>query len=166
MLRPLGEFSDEKNACSFSFDFGFADRFAGARRAVRESVRRSAAHADQSGIAPPPATHGANLSWTASTSASTCLSTSTPACTLTYNVFVGSTSGGESATAFNTAPITGTTYDFAITPTGSIQNFYFVVQAVETIGTVTLTSANSNEVSVSFPALPAAASGLSVSSVN
>lgn len=117
-------------------------------------------------LPPPPATHGANLSWTASTSASTCLSTSTPACTLTYNVFVGSTSGGESATAFNTAPITGTTYDFAITPTGSIQNFYFVVQAVETIGTVTLTSANSNEVSVSFPALPAAASGLSVSSVN
>ena len=100
------------------------------------------------------------LNWTASSSAATC--TSANNCSnFGYNVFEGTTSGGEGTTPVNASLVTGTTYSYAVTLTSTAQTFYFVVQANETIASVgTLVSANSNEASVSFPAIPAAPTSL------
>lgn len=108
--------------------------------------------------APAPAnTFNVGLSWAASTSAAGCTSTATPACSnFGYNVFVGTASGGEGSTPINASLLTALTYSYPVTLTSSAQTFYFVVQAVETIaGLGTLSSANSNEASAAFPALPA-----------
>jgi hypothetical protein len=114
------------------------------------------------GAGMPANTFNVSLSWTASTSAAGCTSTATPACSnFGYNVLVGTTSGGESVTPANSSLITGTTYSYPVTLTGSAQTFYFVVQASETVvGLGTLTSANSNEASASFPGTPAAPTAL------
>lgn len=105
----------------------------------------------------PANTFNVGLSWTASTSAAGCTSTATPACSnFGYNVFVGTTSGGESATPFNTSVVTGTTFSYSVTLTNSAQTFFFVVGSTETIvglGTI-VSSSNSNEASASFPGLP------------
>jgi hypothetical protein len=110
----------------------------------------------------PPASFTVGLSWTASTSAASCTSTATPACSnFGYNVFVGTTSGGEGTTPVNSALLTGTTYSYPVTLTSSAQTFYFVVQAVGTYaGIGAINSANSNEASAAFPPAPAPATAL------
>lgn len=107
--------------------------------------------------AAPANTFNVGLSWTASTSAAGCTPTSTPACSnFGYNLFVGTTSGGEGTTPVNSSLITGTTYSYAVTLTSNAQTFFFVVQAAETVaGLGTLSSANSNEASAAFPGIPA-----------
>jgi hypothetical protein len=108
-------------------------------------------------VSPAAATNQFNvgLSWTASASAATC--TSANNCSnFGYNVYEGTTSGGEGSTPVNSALVTGTSYSYPVTLTASAQTFYFVVEAVETITSIgTVTSSNSNEASVSFPATPA-----------
>jgi hypothetical protein len=82
-------------------------------------------------------THDVILSWTAS-------STSGIA---GYNVYRGTTSGGESSTPINSTPITGTTYDDANVQAG--QTYYYTITAVSSNGTTQ--SANSNEASATVP---------------
>jgi hypothetical protein len=113
----------------------------------------------QEGLRAQASGHSVGLSWTASTSAAGC----TSPCTFGYNVFRGTTSGGESTTPLNATPITGTTYtDSTITLGSSAVTYYYVVQAEETVGTVVATAANSNEVSATFPGVPAPATALGV----
>jgi len=87
--------------------------------------------------------HCINWSWTAPNG-------SCPTCT--YNLLEGSTAGGESSTPINTAPITGTTFQQPMTLEAAAQTVFAKVQAVETTGSLVQT-ANSTEVSVTFPAL-------------
>lgn len=102
------------------------------------------------------------LNWTASTSASSCLPTSTPACTLGYFVFRGTAAGGESSTPLNSTPITATTYtDSTVTVGSAPASFFYVAKAVETVaGVQGQLSAASNEASITFPGTPAAPTGL------
>jgi hypothetical protein len=83
-------------------------------------------------------THDVVLNWTAST---------TPG-VAGYNVYRGATSGGESATALNSAPINGTTYADESVAAGA--EYYYVVMSVAS-NDVTL-SAASNEASATVPA--------------
>ena len=123
---------------------------------VESATERVTVTITPAGGAAPANTFNVGLNWTASTSAAGCTSTSTPACSnFGYNVFVGTTSGAEGTTPVNSSLITGTTYSYAVTLTGTAQTFFFVVQAAETVaGLGTLSSANSNEASASFPAIP------------
>jgi len=91
--------------------------------------------------------HCTVLSWTASASVSGCVSP----CTITYNVFRGTAPGAESATPINSSAVTPDTYTDPVTLTTSTQTFYYTIQAVETFGGVTQSSASSVEVSATFP---------------
>jgi fibronectin type 3 domain-containing protein len=82
-------------------------------------------------------THDVILSWTAS-------STSGIA---GYNVYRGTTSGGEGSTPINSTPITGTGYDDTNVQAG--QTYYYMVTAVSSNGTTQ--SACSNEASAIVP---------------
>jgi hypothetical protein len=107
--------------------------------------------------APDLVVHCTTLSWNASGSAATCLSTSTPACAFSYLAFKGTTSGGESSTAISCPVITATScVDGPITLTSAQQTFYYTIEAQEVIGLVTTTSLPSNEASVTFPGIPTA----------
>jgi titin len=64
-----------------------------------------------------------------------------------YNVYRGTTSGGESATPINSAPIDGTTYADENVAAGA--TYYYVVRAIG-LNDVTR-SADSNEVSATVP---------------
>ena len=82
-------------------------------------------------------THDVILSWTASTTAGV----------VGYNVYRGTTSGGESATPLNSSPINGTTYSDETVQAG--QTYYYVVTAVASDdGTQ---SAYSNQTSSTVP---------------
>jgi hypothetical protein len=82
--------------------------------------------------------HDVMLSWTAS---------ATPG-VVGYNVFRGTTSGGESSTPLNSTPIDGTAYtDVNVTAGGT---YYYVVTAVAADGVTQ--SANSNEAAATVPA--------------
>ena len=99
--------------------------------------------------------HSASLSWTASTSAAGCVSP----CTFGYNVYRGTSAGGENmVTPINSAPVSGTTFSDTNVALGN--TYFYVIQAVETSGALTLTSVNSNEASAVFPAAPTPPSGL------
>lgn len=89
--------------------------------------------------------HCTVLSWGASTTSG-----------VTYSVYRGTTSGGESAVAQNVSPITGLTYVDPITLTSNPQTFFYYVEAVETSSGIAANSVPSNEVSVTFPGTPAA----------
>lgn len=79
---------------------------------------------------------------------------------VTYNVFRGTTAGGESTVPLNSSPITGLTYTDLVTLTTSQQTFFYTVEAVETItGFGAVSSAPSNEASDTFPAIPASPTG-------
>ena len=98
--------------------------------------------------------HGTSLSWTATTTVCT-----SPCTSITYNVYRGTTSGGEDLTTpINSSPITGTTYTDSSVTLGT--TYYYVVEAVEAWTGSPLVSAPSNEASVTFPQAPAAPSGL------
>jgi hypothetical protein len=99
------------------------------------------------------AQHAVTLTWAASSGAASC----TAPCTFGYNVYRGSGPGAETSTPLNATPLTALTYKDTTVVLGSAPvTYYYVVQAVETVGTVTVTSANSNEVSAAFPGVPAA----------
>ena len=94
--------------------------------------------------------HCTTLNWTASTTAG-----------VTYNVYRGTISGGESLVALNASPITGTSYIDPVTLTNSSQTFFYYVEAVETSSGITVLSIPSNEVSVTFPSQPSAPTAVS-----
>jgi Putative Ig domain/Abnormal spindle-like microcephaly-assoc'd, ASPM-SPD-2-Hydin len=78
--------------------------------------------------------HSVVLTWAAS-----------PTSGVTYNVFRGTTSGGETTTPVNTSPITLLTFtDTNVTPGGT---YYYTVEAVDSAGS----SAPSNEASAAIP---------------
>jgi len=108
-------------------------------------------------------THSVTLTWTASSSVSSC----TAPCTLTYNVFKGTAAGGETVTPVNAAPVTGLTFvDSSITLQASPVTYFYTVQAVETVGSVVALSAMSNEASAAFPGTPGAPGVLTVTQQN
>ena len=78
--------------------------------------------------------HSVVLSWTAS-----------PTGGVTYNVFRGSSPGGEGTTPINTSPVNLLTFtDTSVSPGG---NYYYTVEAVNSAGS----SAPSNEAPASIP---------------
>jgi hypothetical protein len=82
---------------------------------------------------------------------------SSPACAGGYNIFVGTAgSGSEPTTPTNTALITALTYNWTPTASPLGEDVCAVLQYQETIGSLVLASANSNEVCFSFPATPGA----------
>lgn len=96
--------------------------------------------------------HSVTLSWTASSSAASC----TSPCTFGYIVFRGTTSGGENL-QLNPTPVTGLTYvDSTVTLSSTPTTYYYYIEAVETTSGVTVNSVPSNEVSATFPGIPAA----------
>jgi hypothetical protein len=107
--------------------------------------------------------HSTLLTWTASTSAAACSSTATPPCTFGYNVFRGTAAGGESTTPLNAAPITGTSYTDPVTLASSPATYYYTVTAVETVNSISVSSAYSNEASISYPGVPAPPTGCNAS---
>lgn len=104
------------------------------------------------------ATHCTILTWDASSSQASCLSTGTPPCAWTYNVLKGISSGGEATAPINTSAITALTYIDPITLTSAPQTYFYEVEAQETVteanGTVVAQSSPSNEASASFPGQP------------
>ena len=80
--------------------------------------------------------HNVNLSWTASTTSGV----------VGYNVYRGTTSGGESSTPLNSSPVSGTTFMDESVTAGS--TYYYVVTAVGSDG---VQSSVSGEVSVTVP---------------
>lgn len=107
----------------------------------------------QRGLRAASSGHAVTLTWTASSSATGC----TSPCTFGYNILRGTTAGGESATPLNSSPVIGLTFtDSTVTLGSNPISYFYVVQAVETSSGVTVNSASSNEVSVTFPGLPAA----------
>jgi len=107
---------------------------------------RLAAKADPVGVC-GTAAHCVQLAWTESSTGA-----------ITFNVFRGTAPGTEGATPINAAPLTTMAYVDPATLTANAQTFYYVVQAVETSGGIVATSPNSNEVSATFPGIPAAPS--------
>lgn len=93
------------------------------------------------------AQHSTTLNWSEST---TCAAP----CTITYNVFRGTSPGAENTTPLNSSPIASTTFTDSTVSLGN--TYFYVVQAVETNSGLVLTSANSNEVSAIFPPAPTA----------
>jgi len=81
--------------------------------------------------------HDVILSWTAS---------ATPG-VMGYNVYRGTTSGGESSTPLNSTPTNGTAYTDEIVTAGA--NYYYVVTAVASDAVTQ--SPNSNEVAAAVP---------------
>jgi hypothetical protein len=82
-------------------------------------------------------THDVILAWTES---------ATPG-VMGYDLYRGTTSGGESSTPLNSTPINGTTYTDANVTAGAA--YYYVVTAVASDGVTQ--SADSNEVSATVP---------------
>jgi fibronectin type 3 domain-containing protein len=81
--------------------------------------------------------HAVILSWTASTTAEV----------TGYNVYRGTTSGGESSTPLNSTPINGTTYTDENVTAGA--TYSYLVRAVVSDGVTH--SAASNEAVVTIP---------------
>ncbi|HWG72759.1 MAG TPA: fibronectin type III domain-containing protein, partial [Acidimicrobiales bacterium] len=87
--------------------------------------------------------------------------TSTGGSTITgYDVYQGTTTGGESTTAVNALPVSGTTYVVGGLTNGT--TYYFTVEAINAIGN----SAPSNEASATPVAPPSPPSGLVASAGN
>lgn len=105
----------------------------------------------------PAGGHCTVLTWTASASAAGCISP----CILEYNVHRGTAAGAEGSAPINASLISGLTYTDPVTLTSNSQTFFYTVEVVETSGGITDNSGPSNEVSVTFPGLPAPATGLS-----
>lgn len=99
--------------------------------------------------------HGTTLTW----GASSCSAVAPQTCSsFGYNVFEGSAPGKEGSTPINSSLVSGLSF----TDDGPTMNSYlgttrcYVVQAQEVVSGLTLSSANSPEACISFPAPPAA----------
>jgi fibronectin type 3 domain-containing protein len=68
---------------------------------------------------------------------------------LGYDVYRGTTSGGESSTSLNSTPISGTSYTDENVTAG--ETYYYVVTAVAADGVTQ--SANSNQAAATVPVL-------------
>jgi fibronectin type 3 domain-containing protein len=64
---------------------------------------------------------------------------------VTYNVYRGTSSGGESATPINTSPVSSTSYTDTNVTSG--QTYFYIVEAVDSYGNSTA----SNEVQATIP---------------
>jgi hypothetical protein len=106
-------------------------------RGASLSISDNASGSPQSVALSGTGTHDVILNWTAST---------TPG-VAGYNVYRGTTSGGESPTPLNSSPINGTTYADENVAAGA--EYYYVVMSVAS-NDVTL-SAASNEASAAVP---------------
>lgn len=96
------------------------------------------------------AAHSVTLTLTASPTP--CVS----ACVMTYEIYRGTAAGAEDMAApINPAPLTAANLSFTDTNVSLGNTYYYVAQAVETSGTLVLTSASSAEVSATFPQAPA-----------
>jgi len=121
----------------------------------------------QSTNCPNGAAHCVTLSWTDSTSQAGCSSSSTPPCSFGYNILRGTVPSGESSTPLNSSPVAGPPFtDATIVLGASPLTYYYVVEAVETVGGVVDPSAPSNEVSQAFPGMPQPATGAGLSNVH
>src|SRR5271157_983381 len=97
--------------------------------------------------------HSATLTWTPSADAS-CVSP----CTLTFNVYRGTTPGGEATTPLNAAPLTSPTYVDSTVVLGN--TYYYEVEEVATSGSLVESSGPSNEVAGIFPNAPGSPTGM------
>jgi hypothetical protein len=85
------------------------------------------------------------FTWTVSTPGVNCAA---PA-NITYNIYQGTTSGGESTTPINPAPITGLTYTTTNVIPGT--TYYWTMIASELCSTKSVLGVLSNEVSATIP---------------
>ena len=108
----------------------------------------------------PAGGHCVVLTWTDTANPSHCNSSSVPACTLSYNVYQGTTSGGETYGSPVSAGLSADTATIPVTLATSSQTFYWTIEAVISQGGLVVNSAPSAEVTATFPALPASPTGL------
>ncbi|HXW14776.1 MAG TPA: fibronectin type III domain-containing protein, partial [Terriglobia bacterium] len=101
------------------------------------SIADNASGSPQSVALSGSGTHDVMLSWTAST---------TPG-VMGYNVYRGTTSGGESSTPLNSTPISTSTYTDESVTAGT--TYYYYVTAIAANGTTQ--SADSNETDATVP---------------
>jgi len=120
--------------CTIAISF---DASATGSRAASLTVSDSTSGSPQTVSLSGTGTHDVILTWTANTSSGI----------EGYNVFRGTTSGGESKTPLNSSPISGTTYTDVNVQPG--QKYYYVVTAVSSNGTTQ--SADSSEASATVP---------------
>jgi titin len=114
----------------------FTPAASGARTAAL-TITDNASGSPQSVALTGTGTHDVILGWTASPTSGV----------VGYNVYRGTTSGGESATPINSAPINGTTYADENVTAGT--EYYYVVMAVASNDSTL--SAASNEASATVP---------------
>ncbi len=114
----------------------FTPSIAGAETAAL-SISDNATGSPQSVSLSGTGSHDVILSWTASTTSGV----------TGYNVYRGTTSGGESSTALNSAPTSGTTYTDA-NLTAGVEYYYRVTSVISTGATQ---SSASNEASATVP---------------
>jgi fibronectin type 3 domain-containing protein len=107
-----------------------------AAEAASLSVADNASGSPQTASLSGTGTHDVMLSWTASASSGVA----------GYNIYRGTTSGGESSTALNSTPVTGDTYTDENVTAGA--TYYYVVMAVSSGG---VQSAASNEADATVP---------------
>jgi len=138
-----GDFT-EVNTCSPAVAAGgtctiailFTPAASGTRTAAL-SIADNASGSPQSVALSGSGTHDVMLSWTASTTSGV----------MGYNVYRGTTSGGESSTPLNSTPISTTTYTDESVTAGT--TYYYYVTAVAANGTSQ--SADSNETDATVP---------------
>ena len=110
---------------------------AAGNRTASLSITDNAAGSPQAVALSGTGTHDVILTWTASASPGVA----------GYNVYRGTTSGGESTTPLNSSPITGTTYTDTNVQAGQV--YYYMVAALGSNGTTQ--SKDSSEVSATVP---------------
>ena len=112
----------------------FAPTTGGAVSAASVSIASNATNSPTTITLSGTGTHWIELTWHASATNG-----------VMYNVFRGTSPGGENATPLNSSPISGTTYmDTTVTPG---QNYYYTVEAVDPGGS----SAPTNETQGDVP---------------
>ncbi|MGC9997852.1 MAG: choice-of-anchor D domain-containing protein [Terriglobia bacterium] len=125
----VGDFAEIANTCRGSVAAGGTCTIgvtftpsAGGERTAALSIADNAPTSPQTVSLSGAGSHDVILSWTASEAIGT----------VSYNVYRGTTSGGESSTPLNASPINGTTYvDESVAPGAT---YYYVVTAVGSNG--------------------------------
>jgi fibronectin type 3 domain-containing protein len=112
----------------------FAPTNPGAVTGANVSIASSATNSPTVIVLSGTGTHSVALVWTASSTSG-----------VTYNVFRGTTPGGESTTPLNSAPVSATGYTDTNVTSG--QAYFYVVTAVDSEGS----SEDSNEADANIP---------------